>query len=492
MEPDHPIAPYSPPLRRWAAKNAGSWQTDSEMMRQQGGSGLAANGAPGRQTKPRSRRLADPIERQIELALRPGEFIGERAVFSFVSSLDGVASEVRALTRSDPVRATALCEAFLAGCHEKVEELDDSSGSFGQFVRDLICLWIKARQGSGADADMTASTLLAWMDDDPYAFCCQIEKDAVAAFNKAGLAAFEKQVRKRFEAVSGEPSGYPGRRWSEVLRAIYYGQRNIPAYVALAEQSGLKAKDCLAVAKLLAGQKPNQALAWVQRGRALDRESQFRYSAAYDLDRIHRQLLTKVGRKKEALEAAWADFREHPSKFTYDELMKFVPKVERQEWQEKALTAAKGEDLYSLLELFVETRAMERLADLVSGSTDEALEHVSHYATEPAAKKLEKGRPDLAARLWRAQGMRIVDAKKSKYYDAALSNFERARDCYQRAGLAAQWEETVGRVRAAHHRKAGFISEFEFLVAGARRAEKPSFLQRAKARWSERQGGGNS
>jgi hypothetical protein len=29
--------------------------------------------------------------------------------------------------------------------------------------------------------------------------------------------------------------------------------------------------------------------------------------------------------------------------------------------------------------------------------------------------------------------MRIVDAKKSKYYNAALSNFERARDCYQRA-----------------------------------------------------------
>jgi hypothetical protein len=39
---------------------------------------------------------------------------------------------------------------------------------------------------------------------------------------------------------------------------------------------------------------------------------------------------------------------------------------------------------------------------------------VSHYNTQPAAKKLEKPHPDLAARLWRAQGMRIVDAKKSK------------------------------------------------------------------------------
>lgn len=462
------------------------------MTRQRGGSGLAANEKRGRQRKPRSRRLVDPIERRIELALRPGEYIGDSACFSFVSGLDRVAAGVQALTGCDPARATALCEAFLAGCHEKAEELDDSSGSFGQFVRDLICLWIKARQASGADADATASRLLAWMDDDPYAFCHRIEKDVPAAFNKAGLVAFEKQVRKRFEAVSAEPSEYPRRHWSEVLRAIYCAQRNIPAYVALAEQSGLKAEDCLAVAKLLAAQKPNQALAWVERGRALARESRFPSSAAYDLDRVHRELLTKLGRNSEALEAAWADFREQPSKFAYDDLMKFVPKAERQEWQEKALSAAKGEDLYSLLELFVEAKAMDRLADLVSGSTDEALEHVSHYATEPAAKMLEKTRPDLAARLWRAQGMRIVDAKKSKYYDAALANFESARDCYQRAGLAGQWEETVRQVRAAHHRKAGFITGLESVAAGARLAAKPSFLERAKARWSERQGRGNS
>jgi len=88
--------------------------------------------------------------------------------------------------------------------------------------------------------------------------------------------------------------------------------------------------------------------------------------------------------------------------------------------------------------------------------------------------------------------MRIVDAKKSKYYDAALSNFERARDCHQRAGLAAQWEETIRQVHTAHHRKNGFISEFESVAAGARRAEKPSFLEPAQARWSERHGRGNS
>ena len=250
------------------------------------------------------------------------------------------------------------------------------------------------------------------------------------------------------------------------MRAIYCAQRDVQAYIALAEQIGLKLEDCLAVARLFAPRKPAEALAWVERGRALDCEKPFQ-SGAVDLNKLHRELLTRLGRQNEALNAAWADFRKHPSKFTYDDLMKFVPKAERREWHEKALNAAKGADLHSMLELFIETKEMEWLAELVRGS-DEALEKVSHYATEPAAKRLEKGHPDLAARLWRTQGMRIVKAKKSKYYDAALSDFERARDCYQRAGLAVEWQQTVRQVCVAHYRKTGFISGFQALATGAK------------------------
>jgi hypothetical protein len=407
-------------------------------------------------------------------------------VFSFVSALKKVAADIQKLIPVQAARAVTLCEAFLAGCHAKAEQLDDSSGNFGMFVKDLICLWIKARQADGADPDKTAATLLAWMDDDPYAFCYEIEKDTSAAFDQAGRTAFEKQVRARFEAVSEEPASWPYRRLSAVLRAIYVAQRKVLAYVEHAERTGLTPEDCLAVAKLLAVRKPADALAWVERERALDREKQFQSGGGYDLDKLHRELLTGLGRGDEALQAAWADFREHPSKYSYDDLMKFVPKAERADWHEKAMNAAKGADLQSAIELFVETKEADRLAELVRGSTDSSLQAVSHYATEPAAKRLEKAHPGLAARLWRAQGMRIVDAKKSKYYDAALANFERARDCYKRAGLATEWEETVRRMCAAHFRKSGFIGEFQKLAAGAKRGERPSFLEVARQRWGKR------
>jgi hypothetical protein len=167
-------------------------------------------------------------------------------------------------------------------------------------------------------------------------------------------------------------------------------------------------------------------------------------------------------------------------------VLTFVPKTERTAWHAKAMGAAQGADLHSVIELFVETKEVDRLAELVRGATDASLEAVSHYATEPAAKKLEKSHPGLAARLRRAQGLRIVDGKKSKYYEAALNNFERARGCYLRAGLAVEWEQTVRNVCAAHFRKSGFIGEFQKLAAGAKRGERPSFLEGAKQRWTER------
>jgi hypothetical protein len=98
------------------------------------------------QMKQGVRSKTDPMEREIELALRPGVFIGYREGFSFVTQLEELAAQIHKLVATEPERALGLSETFLAGCHAKADELDDSDGSFGQFAHKLICLWIKARQ----------------------------------------------------------------------------------------------------------------------------------------------------------------------------------------------------------------------------------------------------------------------------------------------------------------------------------------------------------
>ena len=235
----------------------------------------------------------------------------------------------------------------------KVEELDDSSGSFGQFVEELYCGWIEARQADGAAPDETASRLLTWIDQDDYGFCCRIEVEAVKVFDKTNLVAFVKQIRARFDAAGqatakddeklGDRSDYPRRRWGEVLRTLYAAQKDVAKYVALAEETGLTVKDRHAIARLLVTKrKPKEALVWVERGIDLDKKTPHGSMAAYDLAELKRDLLTKLGRGKEALDAAWADYRKHPSTYTYDDLMKYVPRAERANWHKKAIEAAMG------------------------------------------------------------------------------------------------------------------------------------------------------
>jgi uncharacterized Zn finger protein len=165
--------------------------------------------------------------------------------------------------------------------------------------------------------------------------------------------------------------------------------------------------------------------------------------------------------------------------------------MQRSRRHQKAMEAAAGGDLHSLIELWLETREIDRLVERLRRARDEELEGISHYATEPVAKKLAKTHPDVAARVYRALGMRILRAKKSRHYEAALSNFEKARRCYERAGLAPMWEALVGEIRAQHHRKIGFMTGFEEIVAGGGPSLRPTFLERAKARWKTSSGTGS-
>lgn len=442
-------------------------------------------------------RKPDPLESEIEQALRPGDYIADRACLSFVTELEAVVARIAPLIGSDPARATALLETFIAACSEKAEEIDDSSGWFSQFVENLCCSWVEARQAAGADPRETARSLLAWMGHDPYGFFYGLERYVVTVMDKENRSALAQVIRERFDAAAQPASPAKGvrfrnpeadrRRWGEALRVLYAAQKAIKAYEALAAETGLTVPDCLVLSSLWAGRsQPQKALAWIEHGIELDRQTA-RGMDGHHLARARRELLVKVGRVEEAREEAWADYHERPGKYAYDELMKLVPEAERQQWHAKAIEASGTADLDSAMELFLATEETGRLAERVLKATDEELEGLSHHTTEPAAKVLEEARPDLAARLWRAQGMRIVKAGKSKYYDAALSNFERARHCYEQTGLAVDWQRTVDRVRADHSRKTGFMPGFERLAAGRGPGGEPSFLERAKAHWDEHQ-----
>jgi len=443
--------------------------------------------------KPRStgkRKRIDPLEQAMEAALSPGSFISYNAAWSFVHDVQGVANDIGEIIKNEPERAAHLFETFIAACHEKADEIDDSSGNFGMLVEDLFRGWIKARQGANADPDETARSLLSWMEDDPYGFCHDLDREAVKVLDKKGLEAFVRRIRSKFESaptLDDKEKRFPGyerRKWGGALKTLLAGQRNIDAYIALCKQTELGSKDCKVIAEIYRSRRrPEDALSWVERGLEIARSDGGKSYEEYELRKLKRELLAKLGRPGDALQSAWSEFEAHPSTFTYKELMRYVPAKEKMAWHQKAMEASEKGDLSSQIELWLEKKEIDRLVSRLRRTTDEELESLSHYRTEPLARKLERSHPDISARVYRALCIRVVNAGKSKYYDAALDNIDHAKRCYTKAGLDADWQAVVADVRKRHFRKKGFMAGFEDTVTGAPRHVEPPFLERAKARW---------
>lgn len=435
----------------------------------------------------------DPMDSVIESALQPGRFIGWNEGVSFVSDLSHMEGEIKGIVPSDPARAAALYETFIAGCNLKAEEIDDSDGELGTFAGGLFCGWIQARQAAGADRGKTAKLLLTWMEHDDYGFCNDLGRDAVKFLDRAGLEAFELEVQVRFEAAckaagkrEDRALNYGCDGWGQILRSIFLEQRSIEKYLDLTARTELKQADCEAIASMFQSKrKLNDALAWVERGLGMEQRNSFG-GVSHKLSEMRRTLLVKLRRGGEALDSAWAEFQAHPSQFTYQELLRYVPKAQRAAWHEKAMVASEGGDLPSIIELWLGAKEIDRLVARLEAVSNTHLENLSHYVTEPAAERLAKTHPGVAARVFRALCMRIIDAGKSKYYDAALTNLEKAKSCYRNAGLDAQWQALAAEIRRDHFRKSAFMPGFERIVRDARPEKEPSFLDRARGRWASR------
>ena len=436
---------------------------------------------------------------KIEDALDLGRFIEYRHSWDYTSDLGTVREELDGLVeQGEAERAVPLFELFLSGCYEKAEEIDDSGGNLGTFFEELFCSWIRARQAAGEEAEETVDGIMNWLKTDEYGFCHRIEAQIAEALDRRGCAAFRSRLESELADALMPFEGEPAPRWSECpyevrqladgLKRIYLATKALTAYLALCERIEPTPKDCENLAKLCRTKRqPQEALMWVERGIKAEKEGRWGNESAWGLRALREELLKKLGRSGEALASAWDRFEAVPNDLTYKELMKYVPKGEKAEWRAKALAAAKVGDLGGFMEVCVSLKEWDLLAERVHATTDESIERLSHYCTEPAAKRLTKKRPLAAAKLYRALGMRIVEGKKSKYYNVAVDHLRTARDLYVKHGQAEQWDAVVAAIRERHSRKYSFIGDFEKLVS--RQESKPSsFESRMRTRWQKQAG----
>ncbi|MBN2719445.1 MAG: hypothetical protein JXX14_26575 [Deltaproteobacteria bacterium] len=435
--------------------------------------------------KPTKKTTVADLEVEIERALAPGHFVDWREGYAFIRRLEQVEETISGLVDASPDCAADLYETFLAGCFEKAEEIDDSSDYLGMFITELFKGWVLARKSEAANPEETALRLLKWMDDDPYGYTDGMEKDICGVFSKKGRDAFAAVIKSRFEEHANAPRPFVRQKWANVLKTIYATSKNISAYVGVCEDTEYLTSDCETIARILQSQKKyEQALEWVEKGLEIDRQPSIRRTW-HNLETLQRELLTRVGRGDEALESAWHKFEAYPSEYSYEELMKYVPADKRKKWHARTLDVIATTELRHALTLLRVMSEDARILSRIENASDAELESISHTVIEPLANRFRDSNPQIAGRLFCAMGMRIVEAGKSKYYDAALSNFEDAGNCWKQANCPRLWEAVVTRVRVNHKRKYSFYPYFEEIVAGKKIVQEPSFLERAKSRWKD-------
>jgi hypothetical protein len=435
----------------------------------------------------------DPLIGEIGRELMPGHFFRRDEVSDLVTNLDGMHRKLEVLVKAgEAARAVRLYETMLSGVYAKIEEADDECDLAMLFHR-LACGWIRARQAAGLPGEETIRQLLSWMKNDDYGFCYEIEKEVVKALDRKGQQLFIGHFQQLVENALPAPANGAAKAIFDYendvrlpamsLKDIYQSLCDAPAYAALCGQLGFSPRDCERLAEMEIAKKHwPRALEWVEKGITLEPTRDWRNESSHSLKELKPEILLHLGRKKDALALAWSEFQGNPGEFTYEDLMRYAPRSEKAIWHERAMAVAAGAGLGEFISLCVRAKEWERLGQRVHSAKPVELEALSHYCTEPAANALAKKNPLAAAKLYRALGLRILGAGKSKYYDAALDHFEKARKLYCGTGQSSDWEALAGTVRNAHSRKRGFLAAFEQIASG-KSQRSPSFADQAQEQW---------
>ncbi|HRY52173.1 MAG TPA: hypothetical protein P5186_29445 [Candidatus Paceibacterota bacterium] len=437
----------------------------------------------------------DPLVGEIRYELMPGRFVKWDEVSRIVLNLDRVCEKVEALVRAgEAERAVTLYEVFLAGVYDKIEEADDECDLAMLFHR-LVCGWIQARQAAGNSAEETVRQLLNWMKNDNYGFCNDIEKDVVKALDARGRRLFIGHFHSRVERAMAAQATGPAKAIFEYdnslrlpamsLKDIFESLGDVSAYSSLCERLGLSPRDCEHLAQMEMSRKHwAKALEWVEKGQTLKPARNWHNEDSHSLEQLKPEILRHLGRKEDALAMVWGGFEKNPNAFAYEQLMHYAPKAQKTVWRQRAMAVAEKADLGNFIPLCVKAKEWDRLAQRIHSAKPAELEALSHYSTEPAAKGLAKKDALAAAKLYRALGLRIVNAGKSKYYGEALAHLAKARDLYNGSGQTSEWSAVVEFVRTAHSRKTGFLTSFATIISG-KPVRSPSYAEEAQVRWKK-------
>ncbi len=412
-------------------------------------------------------RAGDPANLDLRLfrqaaraALRPGRPLTRWESPRVAADMREIAASVgRLVVGGQPELALELLLETAWMTWERIDEADDRDGALALATRDILFDWSRRWSDLPArDRPELAREIFGWLMEDGGRSFAGLVLEARDTLGPIGLETLQGLLRPVLEARSATRSGSlfgegaeagsdpVSQRVRAALREVAEARSDLDAFLESCDPEGAHGSEILAAATRLSHEgRLQDALRWVDRGRR-----RATGSARAEIDDLRIALLSRLDRRREAIEAAWEGFLAEPGEASYRRLLEVVDEHERHEWRRRALDHAEaGSDASAFVEVCLAADELERLAHRLEDSPGFVLA-ASPEALARAATVAEAGSPRVAGRLHLHLAGRLLAEGDARRYSRAREHLVAARQAHDRAGERQQWIDVLARLEATH------------------------------------------
>ncbi|HHN74177.1 MAG TPA: hypothetical protein ENK10_03025 [Acidobacteria bacterium] len=386
-------------------------------------------------------------------ALRPGVVLDRYEVARIAADLHEVAASVRRLVRSGhPEQALDLLLELASMAWARAAEVDDRDGALEGFVREVLQTWIRGWEDiDGRDRQRLAREIFGWLMEDSGSLTRGLIFEGRGALGPTGLETLsnlltpvlEHRQQQRPVILGGEEglahADPLAERVRAALRETAEAQGDIEEFLRHCDAAGGQGVEVLAAARRLEREgRLDEALDWVERGRR-----RARGTARASLEDLRISLLHRLGRRRQAIEAAWESFVSQPGAHTFARLQETAGEHERGQWRSRAIDHAEASsDATAFVEICLSAREVERLAHRLDASPGFVLA-ASPAVLDRAALMFEERSAWASARIHQHLATRLLSEGDARHYGKAREHIEGLRRACEKDDDAAAWESAL-------------------------------------------------
>jgi uncharacterized Zn finger protein len=371
---------------------------------------------------------------------------------------------------------------------------DDSGGGFGELLREIAELHLKACRAVAPEPVAFGKQLFDLTMRDDWGLLAF--DDYAPLLGEAGLRTFRALAEKEWSKVpargpdGGERDGPSYYRITAIMESLARQAGDVDALVAIKSRDLTVPYRFLQIAEFLAeAGRRDEALDWAERGHKAFPERPDSRLVEFLADEYGRR-----GRHDEAIALAWEEFQRHPALASYKHLKTCAGRAKAwAAWRTKALAWLSEkfheETPTNSLSLRERVRVREGFHHntrprqpgghsllveifLWEGDSDAALaEAKTGGCTESLwfdlAKAREKEHPADAAEIYRNRLDGIVQQGNNRAYDEAAALIRRIRELMRRTKQEKEFAAWLEAVRIRHKAKRNFMQRLDKVMATA-------------------------